>query len=244
MSHMSLYRASDVLMKHREVIETRLFSSLQTLFDLEETVTLYDLTNTYFEGEATGNRKARRGRSKEKRSDCPLVTLGLVLDGSGFVRRSQTFAGNVSEPGTLAGMLAGTGCSGRERWWSWTQASPPKPTSPGSVEHGYRYLVVRRGGHTPVRRDRSVTIETASEEPLHLQKELSQDGKELPVLPFPESPDQGRSDARQSGGRFEAGLQQISEGLKKPRCEKRHDKLLERLGRLKQKSRGASQHYR
>ena len=63
MSHMSLYRASDVLMKHREMIEARLFSSLQTLFDLEETVTLYDLTNTYLESEATGNEKAKRGRS-------------------------------------------------------------------------------------------------------------------------------------------------------------------------------------
>jgi hypothetical protein len=52
MSHMSLYRASDVLMKHREVIETRLFSTARTLFDLQETVTLYDLSNTYFEGEA------------------------------------------------------------------------------------------------------------------------------------------------------------------------------------------------
>ncbi len=48
----------------------------------------------------------------------------------------------------------------------------------------------------------------------------------------------------QSGGRFEAGLQQIKDGLQKPKCEKRHDQLLERLGRLKAKSRGASQHYR
>ncbi|MDD1641193.1 MAG: hypothetical protein LUQ68_06750, partial [Methylococcaceae bacterium] len=48
---------------------------------------------TYFEGEVPHNTKARHGRSKEKRTDCPLVTLGLVLDGSGFVRRSQTFAG-------------------------------------------------------------------------------------------------------------------------------------------------------
>jgi hypothetical protein len=49
-----------------------------------------------------GNPKARRGHSKEKRSDCPLVTLGLVLDGSGFVRRSAVFAGNVGEGQTLA----------------------------------------------------------------------------------------------------------------------------------------------
>ncbi len=57
--------------------------------------TVVDLTNTYFEGEAKLQPKARRGRSKEKRSDCPLLTLGLVLDGSGFVRRSEVLAGNV-----------------------------------------------------------------------------------------------------------------------------------------------------
>ncbi|WP_404977049.1 N-6 DNA methylase [Accumulibacter sp.] len=51
-----------------------------------------DLINTCFAGPAGANRQARRGRSKEKRSDCPSVTLGLVLGGSGFVRRSQTFA--------------------------------------------------------------------------------------------------------------------------------------------------------
>ena len=70
-------------------------------------MTLYDLTNTYFEGEMAGNAKARHGRSKEKRSDCPLVTLGLVLDGSGFVRRSQMFEGHVSEAKTLETMLQG-----------------------------------------------------------------------------------------------------------------------------------------
>ena len=86
MSHMGLYRASDVLMKHREVIEARLFGTVRTLFGLQETITLYDLTNTYFEGEVPSNRKAKRGHCKQKRNDCPLVTLGLVLDGSGFAQ--------------------------------------------------------------------------------------------------------------------------------------------------------------
>src|ERR1700730_1685289 len=75
-----------------EAIEDALFSRIQDLFALSVTVTLYDLTNTYFEGTATGNTKAALGRSKEKRSDCRLVTLGIVLDGSGFVRRSKMFA--------------------------------------------------------------------------------------------------------------------------------------------------------
>ena len=75
------------------------------LFDLQPTVTLFDLTNTFFEGAASRQPKAQRGHSKDKRSDCRLLTLGLVLDGAGFVRRSQVFAGRVDEPRTLAGML-------------------------------------------------------------------------------------------------------------------------------------------
>lgn len=62
---------------------------------------------TYFEGEAAGCELAARGHSKEKRTDCPLVTLGLVLDASGFVRTSRVFEGNVSEAGSLQTMLAG-----------------------------------------------------------------------------------------------------------------------------------------
>jgi hypothetical protein len=88
---MTLYRASDALMKFRDIIERTLFNRVHNLLGLNITVTLYDLTNTYFEGTAAANPKAKRGRSKEtcpercrrERSDCPLVTLGLVLDGSG-----------------------------------------------------------------------------------------------------------------------------------------------------------------
>ena len=100
-----LYRASDALYKRRDALQDHLFSAAKSLFGFADTVTLYDLTNTYFEGIAAGIEKAARGRSKEKRSDCPLVTLAMVLDGSGFVRRSRVFAGNASEPQTLKGML-------------------------------------------------------------------------------------------------------------------------------------------
>ena len=69
------------------------------------TVTLYDLTNTYFEGVAAAQPLAQHGHSKEKRSDCPLLTLGLVVDGSGFVRRSEVMAGNIVEGEVLQGAL-------------------------------------------------------------------------------------------------------------------------------------------
>ncbi len=97
----SLYQVSDLLWKHREEIEDHLDQQERNLFGFDETITLYDLTNTFIEGEAKTNPLAK----KEKRSDGPLVTLGLVLDGSGFTRKSQVFPGNASESQTLQTML-------------------------------------------------------------------------------------------------------------------------------------------
>jgi len=243
MSLMRLHRASDVLMQHRAAMEEHLFNRIQSLYSLEETVTLYDLTNTYFEGEASANGKAKHGRSKEKRSDCPLVTLGLVVDGSGFVRRSKTFAGNVAEGATLDGMLTGLDAPpgalvimdagiATEANLAWL------------VERGYRYLVVRRGGARQFDEESAVRIETAGGETLQLQKEMSEDGKE--VLLYCHSAGREMKEAAmvaRFGEAFEAGLQKIKDGLQKPRAEKRHDKLMERIGRLKEKSRGMSRHY-
>ena len=108
-----LYRASDALYKHREALQDHLFAQAQSIFGFGETVTLYDLTNTYFEGVAAGVAKAKRGHSKDgfakDCSDCPLVTLAMALGGSGFPRRSRVFAGHASESATLAQMLSGRG---------------------------------------------------------------------------------------------------------------------------------------
>ena len=243
MALMRLYRASDQLMRHRAAIEAHLFSAIRTLFTLEETVALYDLTNTYFEGEAAANPKAQRGRSKEKRSDCPLLTLGLVLDGSGFVHRSKTFAGNVSEATTLAQMLDGLDAPAgalvvmdagiaTEANLSWL------------VERGYRYLVVRRGGARQFEESQSIAIESAGGGTIRVQKEVSKEGKEVRL--YCHSSGREAKEAamvRRFAARYEAGLQKIVDGLHQPRAEKRHGKIQERIGRLKEKSRGASQHY-
>ena len=101
----ALYRASDLLWKHHDAIESFVYQQHCALFDAEQTITLFDLTNTFFEGSGKYNDHAAYGHSKEKRSDCPLVTLALVLDGNGFSRRSRIYPGNVSEPSTLQQML-------------------------------------------------------------------------------------------------------------------------------------------
>lgn len=243
-SPMLLYRGSDRLLRHRAVIEQRLFDRLHDLFGCDTTITLYDLTNTYFEGTAAANAKAHRGRSKEKRSDCPLVTLALVLDGSGFVRRSETFEGNAAEASTLAGMLAGLAAPqgalvvldagiASEANLAWLH------------EQGYHYLVVSRERARRFDPHSAIPIETASGARVQIERVDDPQGAEVRL--YCHSEQRQRKEEAISEHfcrRFEAGLQKIAEGLCKPRTEKRLDKLHERIGRLKQNSRGAAQHYR
>jgi hypothetical protein len=103
----SIYRVADTLLNHKDTIERHLYDKSKEIFQYDETITLYDLTNTYFEGDAKDITKAARGRSKEKRSDAKIVTLAVILDSSGFVKRSTIFKGNVSEPSTLKEMIDG-----------------------------------------------------------------------------------------------------------------------------------------
>jgi transposase len=96
------YRVSDRLLSGRSELETHLRERERSLFNLQRTIVLYDLTNSYFEGSAASNPLARRSvNSKEKRSDCPLISVGLVLDAEGFVLTHRVFRGNVSDCRTL-----------------------------------------------------------------------------------------------------------------------------------------------
>jgi len=101
----TLYKMCDKLLENKDVIEKHLREKEHDLFGLDEKIILYDLTNTFLEGQAASNPKAKFGRSKEKRSDCRLLTLGLVIDGNGFPKTSKVFAGNQSEPKALLEMM-------------------------------------------------------------------------------------------------------------------------------------------
>ena len=239
-----LYRVSDLLVRHQEQIEQQLFTRLTDLFSLPTTVTLYDLTNTFFEGELTGNAKATPGHSKEKRSDCPLVTLGLVLDGSGFIRRSRTFAGNVAEAGTLEGMLAGLNAP-KKATVIMDRGIATTDNVAWLIEHGYRYLVVSRERER--RFDETLPVAettTASGEVLRLQRVLSPDGAEVRLYCASDArAEKERGIADRFLARFEEGLAVIAAALHKPRGEKRLTQVWEKIGRLKQRSHGMGQHY-
>jgi transposase len=89
-----LYRALDALLPHKESLEVHLKKRLGELFDLKYDLLLYDVTSTYFEGRAEANPLAQRGYSRDKRSDCKQVCIGLVVSRCGMPLGYEIFAGN------------------------------------------------------------------------------------------------------------------------------------------------------
>lgn len=239
-----LYRSSDALYKHRDALQEHLFGAAKSAFGFIESVTLYDLTNTYFEGTAAGAPKAARGRSKEKRSDCPLVTLAMVLDGSGFVRKAQVFAGNASEPKTLKDMLtqlsAPIGAAvvmdagiATEANLSWLR------------QEGYHYVVVSRQRRRQFDDALAIEVQTAGDVTIKIQRVMDADQGEAHLYchsPDRELKERAMDDAKSLA--FMAALQKIVATLAKPGIGKSVAKVMEKIGRAKQRYASAAQHYR
>jgi transposase len=104
--HRKLYRAARTLYGHKEKVEDYLYQHFASKHPDKMHLCLYDLTNFYFEGRKEHSTLAQFGRSKEKRSDAKLISLALLTDGQGFIRRSKLYPGNISEPSTLKEVIS------------------------------------------------------------------------------------------------------------------------------------------
>jgi hypothetical protein len=96
-----LYRTLDVLLPHKDAVERHLAERFGTLFGTDLDLCLYDLTSSYFDGEAARNPLAQRGYSRDGRSRCKQVCIGLVAGSDGMPRGHEVFAGNRHDGPTL-----------------------------------------------------------------------------------------------------------------------------------------------
>jgi transposase len=101
-----LYRALDRLLAHKAALEAHLSQRCGELFAVENDVLLYDVTSTYFEGQAEANPQAQRGYSRDHRPDCKQVCIALVVTFDGFPLGYEVFAGNVHDSKTLQTIVA------------------------------------------------------------------------------------------------------------------------------------------
>jgi transposase len=100
-----LYRGLDVLHEHKDRLCQHLHERYQSWFGIEFEFLLYDVTSTYFEGQALGNAKAARGYSRDQRPDCKQVNLGLVVTPEGLPVGYEVFSGNRADVTTVEDMV-------------------------------------------------------------------------------------------------------------------------------------------
>ena len=243
-----LYRSSLKLFSEKDNIEHFLSLKTNQLFDIEDKIYIYDLTNTYFEGRKLQSKIARFGRSKEKRSDCKIVVLALVINPEGFIKYSGIFAGNMQDCKTLEGVVktlrSKTSASARA-----TVVIDAGIATDENLEmlgkNGFDYVCVSRCKIKDYTIDtESVTVKDKKNQIIQLQKVVSDKHNDF-FLKIDSQAKRAKelsmNNRFQEG--FEKGLSIIAASLEKKSGIKTEEKVYERVGRLKQKYSSVSRYY-
>lgn len=244
-----LYEVSDKLLLHKEKIEEHLEAKEKELFQLEEAIILYDLTNTYFEGSMKKNPKAKHGRSKEKRSDCPLVTMGLVLDEQGFPKRSKFFSGNVGEPITLESIIRAL--SNKKKVQPIVVMDAGLATEKNLLwlkENDYAYLTVFRQKSKKLLEaedagEWKLIKKTSNNEVMAVWKKHEKTDERCLKCVSTARAQKDKSIQKGKQEKLEKELEKLREGLSKSRCLKESKLVEQKIGRLKEKYKRIARFY-
>lgn len=235
----SLYEISDLLLAHKSAIEQFLRSNTKKILDLSESIILYDLTNTHFEGNVWECDKAKHGQNKQKRNDRPQITVGFVIDQHGFPKRSRVFNGNISEPSTLMEIV--TDIHHRAKG-----EQPPLPVDKPTVvldagiaseenleslrEQGFSYVVVSKS------RPKDLPDREFAEIKPGIKARCFQRGEELFLHCLSEAKTKKeQAMLRKARDNMQQELKKLREGLSLKNRLKRYDKVLERIGKLRKR---------
>lgn len=246
-----LYGISHKLYSVKDQLEQYLSRRTNELFDLEDKIILYDLTNTYFEGRMSSSKIAKFGRSKEKRNDARLVVLAVVVNREGFLKYSNIFEGNISDCKTLEAMV-----NTLSNQTSFTKRKPTIVMDAGiSTEDnitmlkrkGYDYLCVSRSNLKEYYADtesKPIQIRDNRNQPIELLKvKVNEDNDNYLWVKSQAKALKENSMNGLLAQRFEEGVQSINEGIAKKGGTKKLNKVHERIGRLKQKFPSVHKYY-
>lgn len=251
----TLYEVSDNLYVYKEEIEDFLSRKERSLFNLKETIILFDLTNTYFEGSCKENKKAKFGKSKEKRMDCRLITLGLIIDEEGFPKASKIFEGNQDDPGSLIKIIKELRrisedkslCKDSDKITIVMDAGIATEDNLKLVqEEGYHYVCVPRKKPDVVF-DKGDLVTIKEDTTNKIEVKIAKEGNGGDTYLYCKSlakEKKGASIRNKFEELFEEGLKNIEASIHKKGGTKRYQRVCERVGRLRQKYPSASQYYK
>jgi hypothetical protein len=227
----------------KESLEKHLSVHTKELFDIDDKIMLYDLTNTYFEGRKRGSKLAKYGRSKEKRGDAKLVVLGLVVNREGFIKYSSILEGNMADSKTLEGMIgnlrAKTSSTAKKAIVVIDAGIATEENLSMIKNNGYDYICVSRSSLKNYKIEAGAQIVTVTDnqkQKIDLCRVKSDRNTDYYLKVESHTKElKERSMNEQFRSRFEAGLQKIADSLTKKGGVKQEDKVHERIGRIRQK---------
>jgi transposase len=251
-TYQSLYKMSKLLYEQKEALEKHLSTKTNELFDLQDKIIFYDLTNTYFEGRKATSKIAQFGRSKEKRSDAKLVSLALVINGEGFVKYSKIYDGNISEPSTLAATIeslsANTSSGSRKPNVVIDAGIATEDNLALLKEKGYDYLCVSRSKlkdyKTSEGSENTVEVLDNRKNKIHLQHVAAEGSTDrfMYIRSEMKAAKEASMEAHFSA-RYEEELTGLSNAIHTKGGTKKIEKVYERLGRIKERYPAANKHY-
>ena len=236
-----LYKSALHLNEIKDKLERHLSIKTNELFDIQDKIMLYDLTNTYFEGEKRNSKLAQYGRSKEKRKDCKLVVLALVVNVYGFIKHSSIHEGNFSDCKDIAKIIDSLDYAvGVQKPVIVLDAGIASAENLAIIRNkGYHYLCVSRTKIKKYVFDTSrlvVHLETKTHKKIVLKKVLAE-GQTDYILEINSElkakKEQGMKTRFEMG--YEEELNKIKIAIGKKGGIKQADKVNQRIGRAKQK---------
>jgi len=247
-----LYSISKKLYSIKDRSESFLSKKTNELFDLQDTVILYDLTNTYFEGVKKSSNYAQFGRSKEKRFDTKIISLALVVNVFGFVKYSKIYAGNISDGSTLKQTLDDLELQQMNKQIKPVVAMDAGFSSDENIEllknRGYDYISVSRSKLKDYVLEKSETqqveITDKRNKKIKLSKVKTQTDETILYVKSEHKAKKEDAMVDKIGERFEQGLQEIQQALGKKGGTKKTDKVHQRIGRLREKYKSVHMQYK
>lgn len=236
-----LYESALRLYGVKDLLEQHLSHRTNELFDISDKIVLYDLTNTYFEGQYNGSKLAKYGRSKEKRNDAKLVVLALVVNIYGFIKYSAIHEGNMTDSKNLSLMI--------DRLSRCTNSQNPVVVMDAGIAtednlkmisaKGYHYLCVSRTklkDYQAVSGRLTVLLETKSKRQVRL-KAVSGNNKTDYYLEVASEDKYATANSMRSQfeQRFELELQKIAQSLERKGGTKKAAKVHQRIGRARER---------
>ena len=242
LSDNSLHRAADALFENKDEIESYLTSKSHQLYNLDDKIILYDLTNTFFETSKKDNKLAQFGKSKERRNDCPLVSLALVTDKHGFPKKSRIYKGNVSEYSTLEDILKDLGYINKE-----LEITTPTVVLDSGIaseenlellkRENFKYVVVsnKKSQIDELNWDEDWDKLQMQEDKSLYVKSSEMEGEQYLLCLSERKLKKEEEIYKRRIEKFESAIEKIEQGLHVKRRLKSYDKVLEKIGRLKEK---------